>query len=336
MNRYRIAVALVIALVTIGAFGFYIIFRIPNLECISDSCVMEIRSERESQDPFQQTGIKLSNTLTWSIACRLKRLEFIKPGRYKFLPGMSNRDVINVFRSGGESTVTIRIDDITNPEALAGRLGHYLLHDSAYFHKAFTDDSLLSVFGTDQLLLATIIRPNTYEFYWNMTAESFLKRMKIENDKFWTQERTQACESMQLSKTDAIILASIVKAETAALSEAPRIAGLYLNRLRIGMPLQSDPTAIFGRQAKTQRVYLSDIQSDNPYNTYRFQGLPPGPINFPEASYIDAVLKPEVHSYIYMCAEPGGTGRHRFAKTLQEHERNRRLYVDWLDSAGIR
>jgi len=139
-----------------------------------------------------------------------------------------------------------------------------------------------------------------------------------------------------MSKEEVVILASIVKAETGATEEAPRIAGLYLNRLRTGMPLQSDPTAIFGRRKSTQRVYLTDIQSDSPYNTYKFVGLPPGPINFPETIYIDAVLQAEQNNFVFMCAEPGSTGKHRFAKSLSEHERNRKEYVTWLDKKGLR
>jgi UPF0755 protein len=156
--------------------------------------------------------------------------------------------------------------------------------------------------------------------------------MKEESDKLWNSKRTSECELLALSKREVIILASIVKAETSNLAEAPIVAGLYLNRLRIGMPLQSDPTALFGRRKSTGRVYLSDIQSDTPYNTYKFKGLPPGPINFVEDIYIDAVLHPQKHGYIYMCAEPGGTGKHLFATNLHGHEQNRAAYIRWLNN----
>ena len=141
---------------------------------------------------------------------------------------------------------------------------------------------------------------------------------------------------MGLSISEVTTLASIVKAETGQRNEATKIAGLYLNRLRSGIPLQSDPTAIFGRKSNVRRVYLSDIQADSPYNTYKIKGLPPGPINFPEDGYLDAVLQAEEHEYIYMCAEPGGTGKHRFSKNLSEHERNRSEYIAWLNQKEIR
>jgi UPF0755 protein len=159
--------------------------------------------------------------------------------------------------------------------------------------------------------------------------------MMKEQISFWTSERKLSAQALGLSEKDVVILASIVKAETATLEEANMIAGLYLNRLRIGMPMQSDPTAIFGTRKNAQRVYLSDIQSDNPYNTYKFKGLPPGPINLPEAAYIEAVLKASTHRYIYMCAQPGGTGKHNFAVSLSDHENNRRAYIRWLNSRSI-
>jgi UPF0755 protein len=156
--------------------------------------------------------------------------------------------------------------------------------------------------------------------------------MKEESTKLWNSSRISSSNQLGLNAHEVITLASIVKAETSNLGEAPRIAGLYLNRLRIGMPLQSDPTALFGRRKSSGRVYLNDIQSDTPYNTYKFAGLPPGPINFPEIPYVDAVLHLEKHPYIYMCAEPGGTGKHRFATNLSEHEQNRAAYIKWLNN----
>jgi UPF0755 protein len=335
-SRARIFVVVCIGSIALAYSFYHFIFRTSNLICNSDNCIFEVRSSAEAESILQQSGFHIDNETSWLAAAKIKQLKTIKPGRYKFTQGMSNSEIINALRAGGEATVTLRIDDVTHLEELSGKLGKYLLHDSSHFINAFNNDSLLSSLDTEKLKLATIIRPNTYEFYWNMTGESFLSKMKSETDKMWSLERQQACDKIGMKKEEVVILASIVKAETASREEAPRIAGLYLNRLKIGMPLQSDPTAIFMRRAPSQRVYLSDIQSDNPYNTYKFQGLPPGPINFPETTYIDAVLKAEQHNFLFMCAEPGGTGRHRFARSLADHEQNRRQYVAWLDKQGIR
>jgi UPF0755 protein len=335
-NRARVFIVLCIVSIALAYSFYHFIFRTSNLTCNSENCIYEVRTITEAKSILQQSGFHLDNETSWLAATKIKQLKTIKPGRYRFNQGMSNSEIISALRAGGEATITLRIDDVTHLEELSGKLGKYLLHDSSHFMNAFSNDSLLTSLDTEKLKLATIIRPNTYEFYWNMTGESFLMKMKSETDKMWNVERQQACDKIGMKKEEVVILASIVKGETASLEEAPRIAGLYLNRLKIGMPLQSDPTAIFMRRAPSQRVYLSDIQSDNPYNTYKFQGLPPGPINFPETNYIDAVLKAEQHNFLFMCAEPGGTGRHRFARNLADHEKNRRQYVTWLDKQGIR
>jgi len=324
-----------IVLICCGLGSYHIVFNMSNIDCESESCICEIRLTTDADSLFLLNGLKLKNTTTWRIAGRLKSLRSVRPGRYKLTSGMTNNEIIREIRSGGETTITLRIDDVISIEELCGKLGKNVLHDSAYFMAAFRADSLLSEFTIKEDELATIIRPNTYEFYWNMSAASFLGRMKSENDKLWTASRLEACDRMKMTKAEVITLASIVKAETASISEAPRIAGLYLNRLKAGIPLQSDPTALFGRRKSAQRVYLSDLQNESPYNTYKIKGLPPGPINFPETHYVDAVLESEEHTYLYMCAEPGGTGRHRFAKNLSEHEKNRSEYVSWLNRKGI-
>jgi UPF0755 protein len=317
----------------IGSYQF--IFNTSNLDCATETCICEVRFTTEAESIFRLNDVKISNATTWNIASRMKSIRQVKPGRYRLTSGMTNNEIIREIRSGGEATLILRIDDVESTEELAGKLGNHLLNDSAHFMQAFSSDSILSKVGINASQLATIIRPNTYEFYWNMSAESFLRRMKSENDKLWTPRRIESCNSLNMTPTDVITLASIVKAETASPEEAPRIAGLYMNRLKTGIPLQSDPTTLFGRRKAAQRVYLSDLQSDSPYNTYKIKGLPPGPINFPETVYIDAVLNAESHAYFYMCAEPGGTGRHRFSANLSEHEKNRREYVSWLNSKGI-
>ncbi len=331
---YYTALAVIVSLVA-GTGMFFMAFFSSNVSQGANECLCLVKETQSAETIFEANSIGIKSMLSWRFAARLKNQLQVKPGRYCLREGMSNNEIIKEFRSGGAATLSVRIDDVSSLEELAGKLGRYFLRDSTSFMQGFTNDSLVRAVGFDPQFLATGIRPNTYEFYWNMGTEAFLKKMKNESTRMWTTERMAQANEISMSTEEVVILASIVKAETSATEEAPRIAGLYINRLRTGMPLQSDPTALFGRRKLAQRVYLSDLQNDSPYNTYKIQGLPPGPINFPETVYIDAVLTAEKNNYIFMCAEPGGTGRHRFARSLSEHERNRSEYVRWLNKSGI-
>jgi UPF0755 protein len=331
-KKLKLSTAALLTALTLSAGGYYIVFVQPNLSANEEVCTCQVKQSMTASDVWNVCNTTIENRMTWKIAAKLKRLNMIKPGLYRFKKGISNNDIIREFRSGGLATVMLRIDDVSSLEELSTKLGQSLMNDSAHFMRCFSNDSVVSSFNSKAIQTASLIRPNTYEFYWNMDGDAFLKKMKDEYDKLWNFERLDASDELGLSQHEVITLASIVKAETSNLEEAPRIAGLYLNRLRIGMPLQSDPTALFGRRKSAGRVYLTDIQSDTPYNTYKFKGLPPGPINFPETPYVDAVLKAEHHNYIYMCAEPGGTGKHRFSSNLNEHERNRAAYIRWLNN----
>ena len=331
-SRLKIITPIFLAGFLLAGYSYYFIFVKANISAIETDFTCQIKRPTKTSDVWHECNLPLDSYSTWKMAADLKRLGEIRPGRYQFKKGMSNNDIIREFRSGGQTTVKLRIDDISSLDELAGRLGESLMHDSSHFISAFENDTVLSKLTIDKNKVASIIRPDTYDFYWTMDGSSFLKKMKEEYAKLWNSSRTSSCAQMGLNEHEVITLASIVKAETSNLGEAPRIAGLYLNRLRIGMPLQSDPTALFGRRKSSGRVYLNDIQSDTPYNTYKFTGLPPGPINFPESTYVDAVLHAEKHRYLYMCAEPGGTGKHRFAINLGEHEQNRNAYIRWLNN----
>lgn len=278
----------------------------------------------------------LKDAASFEHAASIKKFTQLKPGRYRILRSMNNNGIINMLRSGNQEAINLRIDDVHDMPGLAGKLGKNLMYDSTAFMYAFNNDSICESFGCNTYTLATLISPNTYDFFWTMSPDEFLKRMKKIHDTYWTGENTEKATSLGLTTTEATILASIVKAETAKNDEAPKIAGLYYNRLKIGMALQSDPTAVFGRQQHVQRVSYSDLQNDSPYNTYLHTGLPPGPIDFTENIYLDAVLNPSKHEFIFMCAQPGATGYHNFSRTLDQHNVYRREYTRWLESKGIR
>jgi UPF0755 protein len=282
----------------------------------------------------QQLLADASSFRVWS---QWKKLNSITAGYYTIEKHMSNNQLVNKFKGKLQDAVAIRLENMDHIYSMCARLGWKLQADSAAFADYLLAPSTLASLQTDALNLMGFVPPNTYHFYYNTTPAAFLERMVKNYRIFWTEEKVQAAKQLGLTPKEAIILASIVKAETSKNDEAPKIAGLYLNRLRIGMKLDSDPTATYGKQLPhVDRVTSAHTSVASPFNTYHFVGLPPGPINFPETIYIEAVLQPDTHSYLYMCAQPEQTGYHNFAKTLDEHSHNAALYHRWLDARRIR
>lgn len=263
----------------------------------------------------------------------------LKPGRYKLEPGMTARDIVNLLRSGSQTPVRISFHYVHSPLEVAGRVGRKLEADSASIALMLSDTAWVrDSLGFLPYTLPALFIPNTYEMYWNTSARAFLFRMKKEYERFWTPERRARADSLGLTPVEVATLASIVQAEQARYKEEwPVIAGLYLNRLSRGMPLESDPTVKFAwNDPGLQRVYFYHLQIESPYNTYRVQGLPPGPILIPEPEAIDAVLRPARHQFIYMCAKDDLSGRHNFARYPAEHARNARAYHKALNQKNIR
>ncbi|HYG51371.1 MAG TPA: endolytic transglycosylase MltG [Flavobacteriales bacterium] len=263
----------------------------------------------------------------------------VVPGKYKIEDGWSNNDLINCLRAGrGRVTVKVTFTNVRTIEQVAGQVGKVLESDSAVLMQAFTDDKIIDKYGFNRYTFITLFIPNSYEFTWNTSPEEFIQRMADEYKKFWNAERKAKAEKLGLSQSKVSVLASIVQAEqTVHADERPTIAGLYVNRIKKGMLLQSDPTVIFGiGDFSIRRVLNKHLQYDSPYNTYMYKGLPPGPINLPEISSIDAVLNCKKHNYIYMCAKPGYAGYHNFAVDEAGHNKNARAYRAWLDKEGIK
>ncbi len=261
----------------------------------------------------------------------------LHPGRYVLHQGMSNRELVNLLMSGRQTPVNVTFNNIRTKKDFAGRIGEQLEADSIDFIQYFDTTTYFKTLGLTKDNFATLFIPNTYELYWNTSAGGFIKRMQKEHDAFWNEARLNKAKNNNLTPEQVYILASIVYSENEKASEeAPRIAGVYMNRIKKGMKLEADPTVKFaiGDFAK-KRIYLADLEIDSPYNTYKYFGLPPGPIHMPPIKYIDAVLTYEVHDYIFMCARGDGSGKHYFAATLAEHNRNRTLYIKALNNAGI-
>lgn len=262
----------------------------------------------------------------------------VKPGRYRILAGMSSNEIINLLRAGLQEPVTVTFTNIRTKEQLISRVCKKLEADSTELTALLYNDQYLKEnLGLKSETALSLFIPNTYEFNWNTSAKQFTERMQTEYKKFWTSERKAKAKQIKLTQTQVSILASIVQAEQLQYpDERPTIAGLYLNRLKIGMPLQSDPTVIYAIGDFTiNRVLDKDKEIDSSYNTYRHTGLPPGPIYIPEISSIDAVLNFHKNDYLYMCAKEDFSSKHNFAKTLAEHNRNAQKYRNALNKSKI-
>lgn len=261
----------------------------------------------------------------------------VKSGRYIIQPDVSNRWILAKLRSGDQEPVKVTFNNIRTIDQLAGVVSRQIEPDSIELLSVFLDQHQLDQVGHNPSSVAALFIPNTYEMYWDATAKEFFDRMAKEYNRFWASNgRQKKAENLGLSPTECTILASIVEKESNLPSEKKVIAGLYLNRLQKGMPLQADPTVVFGVGDFTiKRVLNKHLLFDSPYNTYLNSGLPPGPICLPEISTIDAVLNPEDHRLLYMCAKPGYNGEHLFAENLIDHNRNARTYQQWLNSEGI-
>ena len=277
----------------------------------------------------------------YKAAEKLDYLENQKTGRYKISKDIGNNDIVNSLKFNN-TPVNVIFNNQERIENLAGRVSKQIYEDSASLVKAFKDKNFLSInsFNNDNVLSMFI--PNSYEVYWNVKPEDFRDKMLTEYNKFWNQQRTKKAEQLGLSKLEVISLASIVQKESIKVDERPTIAGVYINRLKKRMRLQADPTVIYSIKdyyknfdTIIRRVLYRDLRLKSRYNTYRINGLPPGPIAMPDISAIDAVLDYEKHNYIFFVADPYNRGYHLFARNLSEHNRNKRVYTRWLNSRGI-
>jgi len=264
----------------------------------------------------------------------------VKSGKFLLTQNMTSFDMIRAMRRN--IPVKVAFNNQESLGKLAQRMASQLEPDSVALYVSFTNTPFLKENGfTEENILAMFI-PNTYEFYWDVNSNKLADKMAKEYKKFWNHERLEKAAAKGLTPIEVSVLASIVHKETAKADERPIVAGVYLNRLKTGMPLQADPTIIFAIKKETgdfdqviKRVYHNDLKIKSPYNTYTNTGLPPGPIAMPDISAIDAVLNAEKHDYIYFCASPEKPGYHAFASNYVEHQVNARKYAAWVNKLGI-
>lgn len=262
------------------------------------------------------------------VAKRASLEESFKPGRYILTPDKSNKDLVRMLKMGWESPMMLTLSgNIRGMEKLSGILGRKLAADSVSFMEYFSKAEV----GMWMIL------PNTYEVYWTISPEKFVERMEREYDKFWNEERKAKAENIGLTPVEVSILASIVCEETNYVPEMPKVAGVYMNRLKRGMKLDADPTVKFAlNDPSIRRILFRHLEVDSPYNTYKYAGLPPGPITVPCIKGLEAVLNYEHHNYLYFCANSNMDGTHKFARTLSGHNRNAREYQAALNRLKIR
>lgn len=261
----------------------------------------------------------------------------VKPGHYAIRPGDTMRDICLRLLSGTQSPVRVVVPSVRTLDRMAGAVSRQLMLDSTAVMTLLSDDHYLDSLGYTPETLPSLFIPNTYEVYWTITPRQFVARMVKEHDRFWNPTRVAKAKAQGLTPCEAVTLASIVEEETVKVDEQPVVAGLYLNRLRRGMPLQADPTVKYAvGQPELRRILYVHLQTPSPYNTYLHAGLPPGPIRIPSIAAIESVLSPAQHHYLYMCAKEDFSGYHNFATTLTQHNANARRYQQALNRRGIR
>ncbi|VAW14252.1 FIG004453: protein YceG like [hydrothermal vent metagenome] len=327
-----------IAFILAGLRGYQLFQYIFKENVKSDLIIIipENATFRQVVDSLKAKDALINYKAFMWVAKKKDYRESVKPGRFLFQKGMNTNELINILRIGKQEPVRVTFNNVRFKEEFAGVISRYLLADSASILQLFSDSSLIHELGFTKETFKAMFIPNTYEVYWTTSPVNFAKRMKIEYGRFWNNERLKKAGQLGLAPVEVSILASIVQEETIKKAEKPVVAGLYINRLKRGIPLQADPTLKFAIKDFTiKRVLNKHLETDSPYNTYLNTGLPPGPINFPEISSIEAVLNYKKHNYLYMCAKEDFSGYHNFSSTLAEHNRNARRYRNALDSNRV-
>ncbi|WP_045687831.1 endolytic transglycosylase MltG [Hymenobacter sp. AT01-02] len=276
-------------------------------------------------------------TFAW-LAARRDYPTHVQPGRYLVSPGLSNQELLDKLLRGEQDTVVFELNAFKYKPQLARQISRQLEADSGSLRHLLQDNAFLERrYQLDTTTILTLFLPGPYRLLWNTSAEQFLDSAAATHQRFWTAQRRQRADSLQLTPTQVHVLASIVQRETSMKEDKPIIAGVYLNRLRRGMRLQADPTLLWAiGNFGVKRVLNKDKLVESPYNTYKHKGLPPGPITSANRQSLDAVLKPAAHRYIFFCARPDRSGYSDFAETFAEHKQNARRYQHMLDSVGIK
>jgi len=331
-RNFIVAISLAVVTAIIGCCDYYMTFYNNNIsDDINEDVPVKIYrnfSFDDLCDAMKESGALKSTTLFRRAAINMKLDEGFKPGYYRFHSGMNNKAIIRVLANGWQQPVKVSFNGyIRSLESFAKILSSQFEADSSRFATVLRDTSLMSHYGFEEESFIGMFIPNTYEFYWTTSPEEFVDRMFREYNSFWTDERLAKAKEVGLTQKQVSTLAAIVIEETKYEPEMSTIAGVYINRLRKGIPLQADPTVKFAMNIKgITRILNRHLKTESPYNTYRIKGLPPGPITMPPIVALDAVLNYQRHNYIYFCARETFDGQHNFASTMSQHKENARKY----------
>lgn len=339
-----LVVIVLIGLVVGGIFSYMVYSAIftPNTKFNNEEAHIYITSDADFED-VKESLLPLLDDMTSfeQVAHKKGYAAKIKGGKYVIRKGMNNNEIVNVLRSG-RIPVKVAFNNQETLADLAGRISTQIEPDSISLLKAFENSEFLTANGFNADTKLAMYIPNSYEFFWNTSASKFRDRMLTEYNRFWNETRTKKAKALGYTPLEVVTLAAIVHKETAKIDERPRVAGVYLNRLKKGIRLQADPTVIYALKKHRnnfdliiKRVLYKDLELDSPYNTYKYGGLPPGPITMPDITAIDAVLSPEKHGYYYFVANVENFGYHKFAKTLAQHNQNKVQYVRWINAQKI-
>ena len=337
----QIAAALIVGIGCVMAWQLYAAIYHENIseDAASYLIIPKGSSYNQVVDSLERNNVLINTKSFHTVATLMKYGDTnIKSGKYPIEKGWNNRVLIGLLRAGRQLPVKVTFNNHRTIQETLGSIAQYIEPDSADLVNHIMEQQSLANYGYSSSNILSLFIPNTYELYYNYTAEQLLSRMKAEHDKFWSaKDRRQKAASLSMTESEVYTLASIVEKESQAAKERPIIAGLYLNRLKRGIALQADPTVVYAVGDFTiRRVLNKHLAVDSPYNTYKNAGLPPGPIYLPSIESIDAVLNPAQHDYLFMCAKPGYNSEHAFAKTVAQHNANANRYRRWLTSEGIR
>lgn len=333
-------IRLFVVLIILASSAFYFTFYFPNVKIPNnaDETIIYIYPGTDENDFIEMLKNESILKFPWTFQLAINFRYFtVKPGRYKLTKGMNNNDLINKIRIADQDPITLTFNNVRTIEDLADKIDEKFIFTKQEFLELINDSDFIDSLGFNKFNIACIFIPNTYYFLWTTTPKEFVLRMKDEWDNFWTKDRLDKAKKLNLSPTQVSTLASIVEAETKKWDEMPIVAGVYINRLKRNMPLESDPTIIFAHQDfNMKRVLHKHLEINSPYNTYRNTGLPPGPILLPSPRAIDAVLNYQKHDYLFFCARDDLSGYHTFSRTLSEHMQCAKKYHAALDRLNIK
>lgn len=324
----------VVLFIMAAVAGLYVLDN--KLPAFGKGCHLYVRPDTDPQDVMDSIMVKACPKYKGSLhRCMMKEhvYENLKPGHYVIDQSSPSIYVARMLSRGWQTPVTLTLSGtIRTKEKLARQISSQMMTDSASVMASLCDDAFLKDFGFTSENVFALFLPDSYQIYWTASNDEIFDRFKKEYDNFWNDARQNMAKEIGLTPLEVSIMASIVAGETNRNQEYRRIAGVYMNRLRTGMKLQADPTVCFCFDYKINRVLFKHLEVDSPYNTYRYAGLPPAPINVPLKSCIEAVLDYEHHNYLYFCASPAFDGTHRFASNLTEHMTNARAFQKALDN----